>query len=287
MCTSEARSRTAWVKMLSTTWTTGAFSATTVAVGARRRDACGCPRPLRRPGRACPRCRWPGSCGRWPTGCRSWEPATVGPSAHWCRPTGTGDRHSAGPPPRGARRRRAGAGWRGSRAPVRGHERQRRRFGRVAPEVGYWHPEEVRQGFGQPPLVQRADVDEDLAEPLAGAGLGLEGGGDLRLGHHATGHEHVAQASLGRRRVHRRCSEGRPSLVEASVSEKGPNSGPSSRSSVRVSPLGSAGLSLRRIFMVVAPRSRQRLVSPVPPALLVFPLSAGSRALERPLGGRD
>ena len=29
MCTSEARSRTAWVKMLSTTWTTGAFSVTT------------------------------------------------------------------------------------------------------------------------------------------------------------------------------------------------------------------------------------------------------------------
>ena len=32
MCTSEARSRTAWVRMLSTTWTTGAFSVTTGAL---------------------------------------------------------------------------------------------------------------------------------------------------------------------------------------------------------------------------------------------------------------
>ena len=30
MCTSDARSRIAWVKMLSTTWTTGASSLTTV-----------------------------------------------------------------------------------------------------------------------------------------------------------------------------------------------------------------------------------------------------------------
>ena len=73
-----------------------------------------------------------------------------------------------------------------SRAIVRRHQRQRRGFGCVAPEVGHRHAEEVRQRFGQPPLVQGADVDEDLAEALAGAGLGLEGGGNLCLGHHAT-----------------------------------------------------------------------------------------------------
>ena len=96
---------------------------------------------------------------------------------------------------------------------VRRHERQRRRFGRVLPQVRHRHAEEVREGVGQSPLVQGADVDEDLAESLARAGLGLQGGGHLCLGHHATGHEDVPQAALGGRRVHRRCLEGRQRLV--------------------------------------------------------------------------
>ena len=67
-----------------------------------------------------------------------------------------------------------------------GHEGQRRRFGRLALEVGHRHAEEVRQRFGQSPVVQRADVDEHLAQSLATrVGLGLERGGDLTLRHHS------------------------------------------------------------------------------------------------------
>ena len=68
---------------------------------------------------------------------------------------------------------------------LRRDQRQRLWRRRVASEVGDRHAEEVRQRIGQTPLVQGADVDEDLTQPLSRVGLGLERGGDLGLRHDA------------------------------------------------------------------------------------------------------
>ena len=71
MCTSDARSRLACVRIRVTTCTIGASSATTSVSSTLGRALARSPRPPRRPRRGCRRHRWRGSCCRWPTGCRT------------------------------------------------------------------------------------------------------------------------------------------------------------------------------------------------------------------------
>ena len=186
MCTSDARSRTAWVKMLSTTCTTGAFSETTVGVlrldggtlagGLHRFEGLhelahavdGLVAAVDRPadvGHGCQR-----QPDRVATDVGQQEAQVVARLGH---------RHVE---PVVVDAERDGEVLAGD---LRRDQRQRRWRRRVAPEVGDRHAEEVRQGVGQPPLVQGADVDENLTQPLARVGLGLERGGDLGLRHDA------------------------------------------------------------------------------------------------------
>ncbi len=214
MCTSEARSRTAWVKMLSTTWTTGAFSETSagpvfddgaLARGLHRLEG------LHQLAHAVD----------------GLVAAVDGPPdvAHGRQrqthgvPAGVGQQEAQVVARLGHRHvqervvvdaDRDGQVLAGD---VRRHERQRRRLRRVTAQVGHRHAEVVRQGVGQAPLVEGAHVDQDLAESLAGVRLRLERGVDLTLGHDAPRDEHRAQTRLRRARLHRRCLERHDRLV--------------------------------------------------------------------------
>ena len=74
-----------------------------------------------------------------------------------------------------------------------GDEVERLGLRRVATEVGDGHAEEVGQRVDEAALVEGAHVDEHLAEALPGAGLLLQRGRDLGVGHEAAGDEDLSE----------------------------------------------------------------------------------------------